>query len=756
VTFSWRPPPTRTGQDAFARALAWRARNLWPRGLQVSVIAALAWLGTGDARVGPWLAATLALGALEQRLGLRAGRSDASPRLRRLIYAARIASGGATAAIALVVLGLAPSAVGLAGAILALCGICLSYTMMSFGSRLAIWTLAGPAAVLLVLAPLLARLNGYQAPLVDLLLLSAGGGVFVIFTLTLAEAVGGERAALQSALQALAHQNASVLRCRSEAEAGRRRWAVIFEQSPLARLVFDASALHDRLAHARRADETMGQTLRREVQSMADMRRFVSVLEVNQAALELCGGDFLPRPHLSESFLDAFADALDAVDASGSLPPFDTELIRADGSRLDIEAHYRLADVGGAPWGLCLATYIDQTEPLRVAREHFEAREAAERANRAKSEFLTVISHEIRTPLNGVLGMAQAMSLNDLAPEQAERLDVLLQSGRSLLAIVDDLLDMSRLEQGRLALDDQRFAAPDVLAAVHATYLPEARRRGLAFDAVVDPSAAHVFHGDPARLRQVLGCLVSNALKFTPAGLVEIRTWHDAEGLAFEVRDTGIGIDPDRIRTLFDPFTQADSSLTRTYGGAGLGLALCRELCAAMGGAISAERAASGGSIFTIRLPLRIEGPMAQAAATPPRVLAAEDNPVNQMVLKSLLSELGITPTLVANGVEALAAWESGDWDLVLMDIQMPEMDGLTATRRIREREAALGLGRTPIVALTANAMPAQIESYFEAGVCDVVPKPIEVARLFAAIAAAAVRPAEPAPAQPQPRRRPA
>jgi signal transduction histidine kinase/ActR/RegA family two-component response regulator len=756
VTFGWRPPPARTGQDAFERALAWRSRNLWPRGLQVSVLAALAWFATGDPLVAPWFATALALGALEQRLGARAGRSEPRPKLRWAIYSVRISSGGATAAIGVVVLAHARTPTGLAGAILVLCGVCLNNAMMSLGSRRATWTLAGPAAALLALAPLLAWFNGYRAPVADLALLSAGGVAFVIFILRLAEAMGRERAALQRALQALARQNASELRSRGEAEAGRRRWGVIFEQSPLARLVFDGSALHDRLKHTRRPGETLGQALRREIPAMADLRRFVSVLEVNQAALELCGGEFLPRPHLSESFLDAFAAALDAMSDTGFLPPFATELIRADGSRIDIEAHYRLADVGGAPWGLCLATYVDQTEPLKVAREHREAREAAERANRAKSEFLTVISHEIRTPLNGVLGMAQAMSLNELAPAQTERLDVLLQSGRSLLAIVDDLLDMSRLEKGGLALVDHPFAAADVLEAVHATYLPEARQRGLAFETIIDPSASLICRGDPARLRQILGCLVSNALKFTPTGEVEIRVWHDTEGLGFEVRDTGIGIDPARIRTLFDPFTQADSSLTRTYGGTGLGLALCRELCTAMGGSIAADRAPSGGSVFTVRLPLPVDEPIADDAALPSRVLAAEDNPVNQVVLKALLSELGITPTVVENGAEALAAWEAGDWDLVLMDIQMPEMDGLTATRLIREREAALGLARTPIVALTANAMPAQLESYFEAGVCDVVAKPIEVARLFAAIAAAAVRPPGQAQAAPQPSRRPA
>jgi signal transduction histidine kinase/ActR/RegA family two-component response regulator len=752
MIFGWRPPPPRTWQDAFARSLAWRSRNLWPRGLQVTVVAALTWFAARDALVGPWLVATLVFGALEQRLGARACQSGASPRMRCLVCGARVLSGAATASIALVLMR-APTSLGLAGAVLALCGVSLSSTMMSFGSWRATWTLAGPAAALLVLAPALGWLNGYKASLASFALLSAGGAVFVIYILRLAEAVGRERAALQQALQALELQNTAELRCRSEAEAGKRRWAVIFEQSPLARLVFDGSALHDRLAYTRRPGETFGQTLRRELPTMADLRRHVSVLEVNQAALELCGGEFLPVPHLSESFHDSFAAALDATEEDGFLPPFATQLICADGARIDIEAHYRLADAGGAPWSLCLATYVDQTEPLRIAREHQEAREAAERANRAKSEFLTVISHEIRTPLNGVLGMAQAMAADDLAPAQAERLDVLLQSGGSLLAIVDDLLDMSRLEKGRLALSEQTFAVPEVLAAVHATYLPEARRRGLAFEMIVEPSAALTCHGDAARLRQVLGCLVSNALKFTPAGQVEMRTWHSPDGFGFEVRDTGIGIDPERIRTLFDPFTQADSSLTRAYGGAGLGLALCRELCATMGGAISAERAPSGGSIFTVRLPLPVVGPVQGDAPPPSRVLAAEDNPVNQLVLKSLLEQLGITPTIVANGAEALAAWESGDWDLVLMDIQMPQMDGLTATRRIREREAARGLGRTPIVALTANAMPAQIESYYEAGVCDVVPKPIEVARLFAAIASA-VRPTEQAPASPL--RRPA
>ena len=738
MIFGWRPPATWTGLDPFSRALAWRSRNVWPRGLTAVVVAALSWFGTDDALVGPWLAATLAAGAIEAKVSLR-GADARTDRGRRLaVSAARLVSGSAFAAIALVIVH-RPSPIGLAAALLVLCGTCLSNTMTAFGSRLATSTLAGPAAALLILTPAVAYWNGLSAPVADVAVLSAGGVVFVVFLLRLTEAIGREGIALHQALRAVSRERKVALEAQQAAEIAHRRWALIFDQSPLARIAFDAGPLHQHLLASALPGETLGRTLRRVIEKVADLRTFVSVREVNQAAVELCGGEALPRPHLPDEFIDAFAAALDLMGPDGDIAPFLTQVVRLDGSRVDIEAHYRLADAGPNPWSLCLVTYVDMTKAMRVAREHREARVAAEHASRAKTDFLTVVSHELRTPLNGVLGMAQAMAMHPLDDDQADRLSVLRQSGTALLAIVDDLLDMSRIEQGRLALAAAPFEVSQLSAAIRAAYQPEALRRGLAFDLSLDPSAARTLRGDAARVRQVLACLVSNALKFTPQGAVQVRLTYAEGRLVAEVCDTGIGIDPGKIAALFSPFVQADTSLTRSYGGAGLGLALCRELCEAMGGSIAAERLAERGSRFTVILPLPEEpaAPAARPPAEPLRVLAAEDNPVNRQVLEALLAEFGVTPQMVGNGREALEAWEGGDWDLVLMDIQMPEMDGLEATRRIREREVALGRARTPILALTANAMPSQVESYLAAGVNDVVAKPLEVVKLCQAICSA-------------------
>ena len=377
-----------------------------------------------------------------------------------------------------------------------------------------------------------------------------------------------------------------------------------------------------------------------------------------------------------------------------------------------------------------------------------EAREAADAANRAKSEFLATMSHEIRTPLNGVLGMAQAMARDPLSKVQRERLQVIGHSGEVLLAIVNDVLDLSKIEAGKLALDVADFDLEELAQSTQANFQPMADDKGLAFTLEIASGAAGMYRSDPVRVRQILYNLISNAVKFTAAGSVEVRIATVDGALECSVTDTGIGITPQQIARLFDKFVQADSSMTRRYGGTGLGLAICRELCTALGGDIVVASELGRGSCFTVRLPLARVGDSCAAtgAATrqepadderPLRILAAEDNPVNQLVLKALLGPFGLEPVVVDNGEEVVAAWERGDWDVILMDIQMPVMDGVTATQTIRRREAAMQQRETPIIALTANAMGHQVESYRAAGMNGVVAKPIEVAQLLEAIAAA-------------------
>ncbi len=257
--------------------------------------------------------------------------------------------------------------------------------------------------------------------------------------------------------------------------------------------------------------------------------------------------------------------------------------------------------------------------------------------------------------------------------------------------------------------------------------------------------AEGVYLGDAVRVRQLIANLVSNALKFTEAGEVSVEADATAAGLTLRVRDTGVGIGPEAMGRLFEDFVQADASTTRRYGGTGLGLAICRRLARTMGGTIEAASEPGRGALFTVSLPLqrlRSDDPAPTGAAGPEdaaafetvRVLAAEDNAVNQLVLKTLLAQVGIEPHLVANGREAVEAWAREPWDVVLMDVQMPEMDGPTAAREIRVREAAEGRRRTPIIALTANVLAHQIGAYLEAGMDAHVAKPIEAARLFAAL----------------------
>ena len=374
-----------------------------------------------------------------------------------------------------------------------------------------------------------------------------------------------------------------------------------------------------------------------------------------------------------------------------------------------------------------------------------DALAAAQTANKAKSDFLATVSHEIRTPLNGVLGMAQAMRRDVLSPRQVGRLDVITESGETLLAILNDILDLSKIEAGQLILEITDFEVEDMVRGAQAAFTPVANRKGLSFDLTVDAAARGAYLGDSARVRQILYNLVSNAIKFTEAGEVRGAVTATADGLRIEVSDTGIGIAPERIDSLFGKFVQADSSATRRFGGVGVGLTICKALCVAMGGDIAVKSAPGQGSVFVVTLPLArgkaIEAGHAAGAETAPieagsgfRVLAAEDNRVNQLVLRTLLGQIGVEPTIVENGAEALQAWEQGDYDLILMDVQMPVMDGASATEAIRNREAASGRPATPIVALTANAMSHQVAAYRAAGMDGFLAKPLEIAALFKTI----------------------
>ena len=418
--------------------------------------------------------------------------------------------------------------------------------------------------------------------------------------------------------------------------------------------------------------------------------------------------------------------------------------------------------------------HVKDTALRRTLAELVEARDAAEAANLAKSQFLANMSHEIRTPLNGVLAMAQILARSPLEAHQREQVDVIHQSGETLLSLLNDILDVSKIEAGKLELEVADFEVEAVVRAAARGFAAVAMRKGLQLEVEVAAEAADVRRGDPARLRQILNNFLSNALKFTEAGAVRLRVEGQgeggAEGLRLTVSDTGMGIPDDKLPLLFQKFTQLDASTTRRFGGTGLGLAICRELSELMGGQVSVESRPGEGSSFTVTLPLprvasapatpaetadeptapgvaalpdngeavrpqadpAVAEPVAERAAL--RVLAAEDNPTNQLVLSTVMQIFGVELTLAADGIEAVDAWREGGFDVILMDIQMPRLDGVAATRRIRAEEAAGGRARIPILALSANALTHQVEAYLAAGMDGHVAKPIELPKLQAAL----------------------
>ena len=379
---------------------------------------------------------------------------------------------------------------------------------------------------------------------------------------------------------------------------------------------------------------------------------------------------------------------------------------------------------------------------LVTARQAAEERErAAEGANRAKSQFLATMSHELRTPLNGVLGMAQALTADQLTQVQFERVKVIRRSGESLLAVLNDLLDLSKIEADALEPEFVQFDLEHLVRGVVAAYRPLGEKKGLTFEFEVAAEACGLYQGDSARIRRILYSLCDNAVKFTQAGGVTLRVGRDADRVVFSVVDSGIGIGADDLAHLFEGFFQADATLSRRYAGTGIGLAICAELTQLMGGTIEASSEPGKGSTFTLMLPLKPAEAVAVATAQADpataerpedlRVLAAEDNATNRLVLKTLLAQADIAPTLVIDGREALAAWEGQAWDVILMDIQMPGMNGIEAAQAIRRRELETGRARTPIVAVTANAMTHQLAEYEAAGMDGLVPKPIDMANLF-------------------------
>ncbi len=412
----------------------------------------------------------------------------------------------------------------------------------------------------------------------------------------------------------------------------------------------------------------------------------------------------------------------------------------ADGRWLMIEE--RRTSEGGV-----IGLRVDITDMKRQAQALEAALHRAEAANEAKTEFLANLSHEIRTPLNGVLGMADVMARTPLAPLQRDIVQTIATSAGALNQVLSDLLDFSQLESGRLEIVSEPFDIETVLADCHAAHAAAARSKRLDLTIDMAEAARGPVVGDPNRLRQILSNLISNALKFTDRGHVAVKADLDEEGRCrFVVSDTGRGFAPETAERLFARFEQADGSSTRLHGGLGLGLAICRQLAERMGGTVSATAQPGAGAVFTLVLPLRPRAleatdppaleasPSADAEGTALRVLVTDDNATNRMVAELIMTSIGAQVTCAENGQQAVDAFDRSPFDVVLMDLQMPVMDGLTATRAIREREAERGLSRTPVVVVSANIMPEQRAASAAAGADDHLGKPVRAEELIAAV----------------------
>jgi signal transduction histidine kinase/ActR/RegA family two-component response regulator len=443
------------------------------------------------------------------------------------------------------------------------------------------------------------------------------------------------------------------------------------------------------------------------------------------------------NPDLSEEAVNTYVAQSKANYESGETYP----LVTDDGRTVLIT--YRPLS-GGRKAGIS----IDITELAKRQKELDRAREIAEAASAAKTAFLANMSHEIRTPLNGVLGMAQALAQDGLAPTQKEKVDTLIESGRTLMTVVNDILDLSKIEAGKVEIAPVSL---DIISGLQSTielFRPKAMEKGLELSLTVDLDMPRMLRLDPVRTRQCLTNLLSNAIKFTEAGRVEVaarmRKCGDASVLELTVADTGIGMTEEQVGRLFSDFMQADDSTTRRFGGTGLGLSITQRLARLMGGDVTVKSQPGRGSIFCVLIAVEevreIAGNVAGAAGAASakvdlngrRVLLADDNAINRKVAMMFMKPFGLEVVEATNGVEALAKLAAEPFDVVLMDIHMPVMDGIEAVKRIKACGAPWA--DIPIIALTANAMQGDKERYLALGMSFYVAKPIDQRELFTAL----------------------
>jgi signal transduction histidine kinase/CheY-like chemotaxis protein len=460
------------------------------------------------------------------------------------------------------------------------------------------------------------------------------------------------------------------------------------------------------------------------------------------------------RPLLARALLKHLRGAATAIDVTVRVLT-----IQREERAVRILGKIVARDTSGRPRRIA-GTVSDVTERNRIQEALLRAKEAADAANAAKSLFLANMSHEIRTPMNGLLGVSELLLEDALTPAQRDKVKLIYSAGRTLLGILNDILDFSKIEAGRMEIERVRFDLRELIERVARLHAPPAREKKLRLEIAHDADLPAQCIGDPLRVQQVLNNLLGNAIKFTAHGHVTLRVRRsdppelrgDIEvggphtpqrvRVRCEVEDTGIGLAPDVIARLFQPFAQADASTTRRFGGTGLGLAISKNIVELLGGTIGVESTEGVGSLFWFELPLLLATevkPVAVPAPAPAghnpqlhgrRVLVVEDNALNLLVVNSMLELMGVDITAVAHGAEALDALRRRRFDLVLMDCQMPVMDGFEAARNWRAEEAAQALTRTPVVALTANVMAADRERCLASGFDDHLGKPFTRAQL--------------------------